>query len=616
MGLRGKKDRSSKLLISLFSGLLVGASIVGVLIGPAHLALAATCTVTPGVGTYPTIQAAINDPVCDSIVVPAGTFTENLFIIRHLRLRGAGKTATIINGAGSGRPITIDSSGGPVEVRLEDLRMTHGNATLAANPRFGGGILVTDRATLYGQNLQIDGNVASTSPLTGFGGGIAILNGAAYLSNTLILSNTANTTGEGTGGGLYVVGVSGAGGVVLSLNDSAVRYNVANDGSGPIGSGGGLRVSDSDHTLITLVNNVWEGNMARGPNASPAGNANGGVGDGGAIALNPTTQNTQVTIINNTFSGNIANASPNVPDGANNARGGAILINSSGGTNVVTMTNVSMLENVAKSSTGPGDGQGGGMYVREGATIIYNGGVINGNIAARNGADRGQGGGIHLSAVGPATTLKAANLTVLNNIALVGSSGVAPDNDSQGGGFQVSGNGSFVSFTNSILADNDVATSGGNGAGIYIGDGGLASIVHVTIADESLNQAQGMVHGPTGSPNDVLISNTIVASHTTGIHNQGSNGSVAANYILYSGNVLDTAGSVVGNVGNVSGDPAFVDPAGRDYHLTSDSAARDVGTDAGVTEDIDGQARPQDANFDIGADEYVPPIIYLPLIMN
>jgi hypothetical protein len=65
---------------------------------------------------------------------------------------------------------------------------------------------------------------------------------------------------------------------------------------------------------------------------------------------------------------------------------------------------------------------------------------------------------------------------------------------------------------------------------------------------------------------------------------------------------------------NVYDDPAFVDPAGCDYHIGAGSAAIDVGIDAGVTEDIDGDPRPVGVGPDIGADEFRMRHVYLPLI--
>ncbi|UCC38317.1 MAG: hypothetical protein JSV96_10775 [Candidatus Aminicenantes bacterium] len=67
--------------------------------------------------------------------------------------------------------------------------------------------------------------------------------------------------------------------------------------------------------------------------------------------------------------------------------------------------------------------------------------------------------------------------------------------------------------------------------------------------------------------------------------------------------------------GNINADPVFV--GGGDYHLTEFSPCVDVGTDAGLYTDIDGDTRPYDVpnwgkdgtgdEFDMGADEFAPP---------
>lgn len=62
-------------------------------------------------------------------------------------------------------------------------------------------------------------------------------------------------------------------------------------------------------------------------------------------------------------------------------------------------------------------------------------------------------------------------------------------------------------------------------------------------------------------------------------------------------------GTVISST-NVYGDPAFADPAAGDYHLTAGSAAIDAGVNAGLVTDIDGDPRPLDTGYDIGADEY------------
>jgi hypothetical protein len=63
-------------------------------------------------------------------------------------------------------------------------------------------------------------------------------------------------------------------------------------------------------------------------------------------------------------------------------------------------------------------------------------------------------------------------------------------------------------------------------------------------------------------------------------------------------------------IGSQQGDPGFVNAAASDYHITATSIARNAGlTLAGVTVDFENDAR--DALTDVGADEYVPPPLYV-----
>jgi hypothetical protein len=57
--------------------------------------------------------------------------------------------------------------------------------------------------------------------------------------------------------------------------------------------------------------------------------------------------------------------------------------------------------------------------------------------------------------------------------------------------------------------------------------------------------------------------------------------------------------------GAMSTDPLFQDSSTHDYHLASNSPARDA-VDAGPATDFEGDARPQGARYDIGADEAAP----------
>jgi hypothetical protein len=65
-----------------------------------------------------------------------------------------------------------------------------------------------------------------------------------------------------------------------------------------------------------------------------------------------------------------------------------------------------------------------------------------------------------------------------------------------------------------------------------------------------------------------------------------------------------------------TGDPCFANPTANDHHLTIGSAALDVGINAGVPSDFEGDTRPPDNGFDIGYDELKRTLIYLPLLVR
>ena len=67
----------------------------------------------------------------------------------------------------------------------------------------------------------------------------------------------------------------------------------------------------------------------------------------------------------------------------------------------------------------------------------------------------------------------------------------------------------------------------------------------------------------------------------------------------------------------MTGVTEFVHPPGGNFHLSPQSDAIDVGTEAAVYLDIDGQPRPFGTGFDIGADEFIPvERFYLPLVFR
>lgn len=567
-----------RLGISLLLGLLLAGLTMLTLAGWPDVARAAgpICTVNSGGGggvDYTTIQAAINDAGCLTInITTVGTHNESLNIARSLTINGAGKTSTIIDRGGQSRVITVTGA----VVHINNLRVTGGNADVnSPTDRNGGGILVTGGATLHAENLQIDNNIASNSSGTGFGGGLAVVNSsAAYLTGTMIASNVAHVptiNGAGQGGGLYVNNST------LSLVSSQIMSNSANTDD-TAGLGGGLFANANAH--LTLYGNTWQNNVAHN-------NVSGDVeGNGGAVAVEFTTGTTLLTVTNDIFTGNTANAGNSNLTGSDKASGGAIFLNTTntGGTIIATLNNVTMTQNIAKAgNSNTGEGRGGAIFARHTKLAVQRANIYN-NQAAVN--DTGSGGGIYIQ---------------------------EPADDAE--------------FTNSIVADNTALGVSGNGAQLYIsftgslGLNNVAKIAHLTVADKDSNLRQGIWYdGDSG--NQLLITNTIVTSHTTGIFNNNGNPSeVNIDYILYFGNTSDSPASVPDPANKVMQNPQFINPAANNYHLSSGSPAIDAGLN-GLTIDIDGDTRPYDgdqnstATVDIGADEFVLTEAYLPIILK
>ena len=562
-----RSDRLSQAIFSLVLGLFFAGGMLLALVGlSAYPAFAqGSCTVNAGGGgSHATIQGAINAGagVCDTIVLSAGTFNESLTIGRSLTLQGAGKTATIIDGSAANRVVTI--SGSNSVVKLYNLRITGGNATSApSNPRFGGGILVAGGATLHGETIQIDQNVANTGANTGFGGGLSVRDGSTHLTRTMIFSNGAKAPfigGSGEGGGLYIAGNLGAGRAILTMVDSQIMDNAAHAApTGVHGRGGGLFVGASNDTQISLSGNTWRGNIARSSISSAED------GEGGAIAV---MQPALVTISNDNFYDNIANDANALGTG-DDAIGGAISLNPASGRITATLMGLTLINNVAKTKTGTNAvGQGGGIFSNE-AMVTLKGSKLYDNKADTSGEITGEGGGLHIR-------------------------GFANDNLE-------------YTIVNTVLGGNSVA--GGDGAALYINHGsagiqGLVKVIHTTIADDTLNGDEAIVFEGGDASDRLRITDTIISNHRVGLHNRNTNGTASGRYILFFDNTFNTMGSLGGLEGNIDGlDPLYLNPAGNDYHLGIGSAAIDQGVNAGITDDIDSDARPQGSGFDIGADE-------------
>jgi hypothetical protein len=148
-------------------------------------------------------------------------------------------------------------------------------------------------------------------------------------------------------------------------------------------------------------------------------------------------------------------------------------------------------------------------------------------------------------------------------------------------------------LVNTVVADNRTTLAG---AGVFISSDSSGTFYHTTVARNTGSDGVGVrVEGAA------FLTNTIVASHTVGVH---SSGNTILNATLWHGNGTDWAGDgTVNHANDVWGDPTFVDPGAGDYHITPHSAAVDQGVHTAIATDIDGQTRPMGLAPDLGADE-------------
>ena len=222
------KTKSLLVLGALFSLLII----VGQWPPLADASPALVCAVP---GDFGTIQAAVDDPDCETINVGNGIFTENVTIDRMVTIVGQGADHTEVNGNASDSVFTMATED---LVTLKDLKITNGFADS------GGGISNINGMVVV-ENSTISGNSASFR-----GGGIFTQGAFGSASMTIINSVLSDNSAEDRGGGLENEGDD----ATVTIVDSTFDNNSAPEGGGIWNAG-----------MMNLFNSTLSGNIVYHP---------------------------------------------------------------------------------------------------------------------------------------------------------------------------------------------------------------------------------------------------------------------------------------------------------------------------------------------------------------
>jgi hypothetical protein len=563
-------------------------------IGEGVIRVATSGEDTPGCGgegnPCHTVQYAADEALPgDEIRVAAGTYTgtnsygglsQVVYLTRTLTVRGGYTTTNWITPDLDANPTTLDAEGkgrvlvisGTITVHAEGLGFEGGDATGlgggSTEQDAGGGVYI-HAATATISHCLIFSNTGSVAG-AGYGGGLYLWGGSVELMHNEIVSNTAGTVVYGYGGGVYLDN-----GSAILLHNTVMSNTASHSDDG---YGGGLYL---DHATANLLENRIQGNSA----------SRTADGQGGGMYA----RQSNIELLDNLIQHNTGGA-------ALEGKGGGLYIFASG---AVLERNL-VRHNIASRGL---EGISGGVHFCTCGDATLEGNTIFSNTASTAGD--GFGGGLSFCK----TTATLNGNTIISNTATLSATAIG-----LGGGVWT-GDRVSLSLSNDLVAGNHANTAG---SGLWFGIeneeyNSLGSrLRHVTIADNSGGIGQGVhvIHTVA------FLTNTIIAGHPgAGIY-VADGGAATLEATLWYENEEDTAGwgSIeTGSLNYYDSDPVFVDPETWDYHIGAGSEALDRGVVTAVRTDMDRQPRPRGAP-DLGADEYWPagtPIpVYLPLVLR
>jgi hypothetical protein len=567
---------------------------------------------TPPYATWDTAATNIQDAVDaaadgDSIFVTNGIYSDGGKVVYGLLTNRVAIDKALTVQSVNGPAVTVIEGNGPIgDSAVRCVYLTN-NATLI-------GFTFTNGATRSGGDWQTEQ----------VGGGVWCEDMSGTISNCVIVNNSAIDMAGANSGTLQSCFISGnvapdaySGAGWATLYDCVLSNNYA----GAI-AGGAAQCTLSNCLLInnhcdasgggaykcTFTNCVLIGNSA---------------GDAGGAATS--------TLVNCIVSSNLAT---NSGAGVENCtvQNSTITNNysgdSGGGAQDCELDNCLVSNNVAV-------GQGGGADTCDlyGCTIVGNTAAIGGGasdsstlynctLSGNQASTNGSGGG--------ADNCTLNNCTLIGNSAQLGggaayctleSCSLSGNTAVFGGGAAYSGlvacfvktNSAISTVTGSVTVSNSIIFPG-SGGGLYYG--GATNCV--IVGNSATNEGGGGYY--TGCVNCTIVANSAFEGAGTFEPNLGGE----VNCISYYNNGANSFPYLNGTYtctfplsfpspdyvgGSISNEPLFVDLAGGDFHLQSNSPCINSGVNSyvGVATDMDGNPRIQGGTVDMGAYEYQTP---------
>jgi len=555
----------TKLLLLCVAGLLVALTRAQ---AATHYVDAASTNPVPPYADWPTAAAAIQD------AVDAALAGDEIVVTNGVYQTGARAVYGMSNRVAVTKAVTVRSVNGPEVTRIIGSGPTGPNAVRC--------VYLTNAATLAGFTLtngvtQTTKATEEGNPASNAGGGVWCESQSAVVTNCILAGNTAFKGAGAYSGTLNHCTLTGnsaiptiyasiAGGAFGSaLNNCTLTGNRADLGGGAYSSAltnctliGNLATDVGGGAFkSTLFDCILTGNMASN---SPSTSYTGG---GGAC---------DCTLYNCTLIGNSATGA-------------------GGGAYGSTLFNCTLTSNMASNSPWTSATDGGGAFVctLSNCTLVGNwadwgGGasestlnncMLTGNVA------RQDGGGALWSTLNNCMLTNnsawdsgaGASRSTLNNCLVVGNSALE------------SGGGAHASFVNNCKVISNTSRFGGGVAG--------STLNNCTVTGNA-----ALLDGGGGGAYRGTLNNCIV------YHNTANSG--GANHDDSTLNYSCTTPAPGSGVGNITSEPAFVDLAGGNLRLQSNSPCINAGHNAYLTgnTDLDGHPRIAGGAVDIGAFEW------------